>query len=459
MMQICMDGFCPKFGSLAEQYIDTLGDTIKMSNSATRRRICYQQNWIDLLWAILFLILLGTIFRKLQSGYLCHQMGVDFRGYYASAQIAWEHGFAAVYNQDLQKEFQSTLVFRCPTPDSEPPLYVAMPYLPVFVVLFLPFAWVDFTASYFIWLSLQTGLFFLTLIRFSRAMGVNMSAFRLLQWGICLPLISNLYLGQINALLVWLFAEFVLAFVQNKSNRSGLWLSALLIKPHMLVLLLPGFVLRRNWSLLLGFLKGSAIILFVSIILAGFQGLAAMVDIAFQFAGSLIQTATGMMNFRSLALNLETIIPAWISWLVAFLGVILVLGLVIPIWLPQRIKASSEKILLIVITLLGTFIISWHSHFYMQMMLVPLFLYLDINGLLSQKVRFAWLCAPPIIYIGAHLLDPTLERNIFGVGMLTLNIYLFFVFILRTPILQGLPHEILSGENINHQPYKKTTSD
>lgn len=413
-----------------------------MSDSPTRRRTCFRQNWIDLLWAALFLILLGTIFRELQSGHLCHQMGVDFRGYYASAQIAWKHGFTAVYNQDLQKEFQSTLIFRCPTPATETPLYVAMPYLPVFVVLFLPFAWIDFTASYFIWLSLQTGLFFLTLLRFTKALRVNMNVFPLLQWGICLPLISNLYLGQINALLVWLFAEFVLAFIHNKTNRGGLWLSALLIKPHMLVLLIPGFVLRRNWPLLFGFLEGSAIIVLGSMILAGFQGLAAMLDTAFQFTGSLIQTATGMMNFRSLALNLEMIIPAWISWLVAALGVILILGLVMRSWLHQQVTASSEKILLIAITLVGTFVISWHSHFYMQMLLVPLLLYLDLKGILPQKARLAWLCAPPIIYIGAHFLGPAFERNIFGVGMLSLNIYLFFIFIQQTPIFQGMHHEL-----------------
>lgn len=395
-----------------------------MKNFPVWQRANQKRVWFDLLWVVLFLILLVATFRELQSGRLCHQMGVDFRGYYASAQIALEHGFAEVYNQDLQKDFQSALLCRCPTPAAEPPIFVAMPYLPVFVVFLLPFVLIDFTASYYIWLMLQLVVFFFYLVRFTKALGVNVSVFRVLQWGVCIPLISNLYLGQINAFLVVLLGEFLLAFSQGKEHRSGLWLSTLLIKPHVLILLIPGFILSQNWPLLLGFALGSMVVVAVSVGLAGFQGLAAMLNITFRFAGSFIQTAPGMMNFRALALNLETFIPAWISWLIAVLGMIAIFVLVLRLWLHPRINTPSEKILLIAATVLGTFVISWHSHFYMLILLSPLLLYLDLEGLLAPKLRAAWLLAPPLIYLSAHWVAPTLERPLFGLGMLALNITL-----------------------------------
>jgi len=58
--------------------------------------------------------------------------------------------------------------------------------------------------------------------------------------------------------------------------------------------------------------------------------------------------------------------------------------------------------------------------------LTPLFLYLDLEGLLAPKLRAAWLLAPPLIYLSAHWAAPTLERNLFGLGMLALNITMLF---------------------------------
>jgi hypothetical protein len=381
----------------------------------------YKQAWIDAIWVSLTITLLVPFLRGIVSGKVCHQMGVDFRGYYASGQIALQHGFSQVYNQELQQDFQANLYYRCPTPPEQPPLYVGMPYLPLYVLVFLPFTLINFTASYLIWLGLQFITFLFYLYRFSKALGAEVSYGRILQWGICIPLISNLYLGQINTLLVIFTCEFLIAYAREKDKIAGFWLSALMIKPHALILVLPGFVLRRKWNMLITFSLGAAAIVSLSILLGGFNGLLGVLQTTYQFTGSLIQTAHGMVNWRALALNLDMVIPTWMAILVAAVGGGTTLILVLRIWVKGNYRSKTSGVWLMAVTLFGTLTISWHSHFYMLMLLVPLLLYLDASGILAPPIRNAWLLGPPAIYLGAHFINPTFERNLFGMGMLVLS--------------------------------------
>jgi hypothetical protein len=386
----------------------------------------WNQTWLNLSWLFVFLVALVLIVQVFQKGEFCNQMGVDFRGFYASAQIARQHGFAAVYDQELQKDFQSALIYRCTVPADQPPLYVAMPYLPVYVLLFIPFTLFDFTSSYIVWISLQLGMFFFYLRHFPRALGERASTFRILQWGICIPLIVNLYLGQINALLAMLLGEFVIALSRRKKRTSGIWLSTLLIKPHVLILLVPGLLVSQNWTVLAGFAIGSVVILSASLVLAGVQGLASEIQLTYQFAGTLIQMPSGMMNWRSLALNLQAMIPAWIGWLIAGVGASVILVLVTRRWLNWQYKSPTQLVLHLVVTFFGTLIISWHSHFYMLMLAVPLLLYLDTRKVLLPYQLSAWLLGPPVTYAAAHLVSSSYERNLFGMGMLALNLLMLF---------------------------------
>lgn len=413
---------------------------LAFSGKPNRKRAASQ-----LIWLTALILLLIPLRYAQRSDRWCQQMGVDFRGYYASAKIALEHGFAQVYDQDLQRDYQAALLYRCPKPPSVPPLYVAMPYLPVFVVFLLPFTLLDFTTSFYCWIGLQLVIFTFSLYYASKTSGQKVDTTRLLQWGFCIPLISNLYLGQINAFLALLLVAFLLAFSQEKDFLSGIWLSAFLIKPHLLILLLPGLLWRRRWSLLAGFGCGSLVILLGSIALAGFQALSAILGLTYQFAGPLIQTAHGMMNFRAFALNMSTILPAWVAWTLAGLGALLTLALAARAWILTDISSPDRKIRLGVITLVATFLLSWHSHFYMLMLLPPMLLYLDIKGLLPSQIRFAWTLGPPLVYLSVYWLNPTLERSLFGFSMLMLNI---FVAILLWPGL-AIPIDIgeLPGSN------------
>jgi hypothetical protein len=379
---------------------------------------------LDWAWLVMMLVLLVLAMFAFNTRDLCAYMGTDYRGYYTSAQIALERGFASVYDHDIQVEYQSLLSHPCAAESLPPMERVSMPYQPVFVLLFLPMTAFGFTSGYVLWVALNLGVIYIYLLRFSKALSVSLTTFRLLQWLVCLPMITNLYLGQMNVFLMVCLAEFTLALIKGQQLRSGMWLGGLLIKPHTLVLLMPGLLLSRRWGVVRGFLSGSLVIVGGSIAISGLDGVRSSLELAVSFAGPLIQTASTMMNWRALALNLSGFIPDWIAWMMALAGMALVAVLVLYLWLRRSRQPEVGVVLLVLATYAGTLTVAWHSHFYLLVPLIPLLVFLDGRKILSLNVRLAWLFGPPLWYMLVYVLDPSSARNWFGLGMLALSLYL-----------------------------------
>lgn len=382
--------------------------------------------WLDRLWVIGLVILAVYAFQVVRSGRYCAYLGTDFRGYYAVAQIARQSGFAGIYNQQTQEQFQAALSYRCPDGSDAPPLlWVSMPYLPLFVIVFIPLTLLDFTSAYFLWVALNLAILLVYLRRFVSALGERLGFIHILQWALCVPLFSNLVLGQVNILLMVCLGEFVLAAIRVKNYLSGIWLGGLLMKPHTLILLLPGLFLQKRWRSLLGFAGSALGVLAVSLLLAGWRGVWSSVQMAAGFAGPLIHTGQAMMNFRALALNLVMMLPAWLAWGVALGGMGLVAGLTIYLWNRDLVEVDSEFLILILATLAGTFAVTWHSHFYLLLLLLPCLVALDSKQIISPLWRWGWLAGPPLFYGLLYLVNPVQARNWFGLGMLAVNLFLF----------------------------------
>lgn len=381
--------------------------------------------FVDGVWVVIMpLVLLVTLLAfNLRS--LCTYMGTDFRGYYTSAQIAIERGFASVYDHSVQSEYQSILSHSCAAESLPAMERVSMPYLPVFVLLFLPLQLPDFTAGYLLWVCVNLAILVLYPLRFAKALGVRPGGFHLLQWVICLPVIVNLYLGQMNLVLMLCLGEFTLALLRDQRTRAGLWLAGMLIKPHTLPLLLLGLLISRQWVVIRGFLAGALVVAGASAALAGLEGVRSSLTLAAEFAGPLIKTAPTMMNWRAFALNLSAIIPDGWAWVISIAGMMLVAGVASYLWLRWNNLSDTGTVLLVLTAYAGTLTLAWHSHFYLLVSLVPLLVYLDSKKVLSLSVRTAWMLGPPIWFILVSVLDPSGSRNWFGMGMLALSLYLF----------------------------------
>ena len=430
------------------------------------------RKWLDRIWWVWLAAVLVSAFTLYQTGYICRYTATDFRGYYASAQIAWQQGFAHVYHQPTQDGYQAELPLTCPDGSlGWPPLRVSMPYLPAFVVLFLPLPVLEFSSSYIGWTLFNLMVLILYCWRFGRALSATVSGLKLFEWAICLPLLATLSLGQMNVFLMVCLGEFTLALVRGKEIRSGLWLAGMLIKPHSLILLLPGLAVGRRWRPLLGFLAGAGLILWTSYLLAGAQGLEGMLGMVFQFADPAFGTAPAMMNWRSLALNLQAIAPAWLAWGLALAGMALVAVLGLALWRIQPAQSHAENaaslasvgqvidperatppslwtLHLILATYAATCAIAWHSHFYMLLPMVPFLLYLDSLNRVPTGLLALWIWGPPVVYGLLAWVDPGLARNGLGLGMLGFNL-IFFAW-LRSSLVKGRRLD-LGSEDIRAQ--------
>jgi hypothetical protein len=246
-----------------------------------------------------------------------------------------------------------------------------------------------------------------------------------MEWMICLPLLATLSLGQSNIFLVVCLGEFILAFMNGRRVRSGLWLAGMLIKPYTLILLLLGLAISRRWRALYGFGAGLLIVLGSSLLLAGVEGVAASLELALRFTGPLIQTAAAMMNWRALALNLQAIWPGWVPWVIASVGMVVVAVISLQKWLRFNQESGTNFLLLMVVTLSATFALSWHSHFYLMVMLIPILLILDLQDKIPTSILAAWVFGPLGLYLLVVPVQQEMARNMLGLGYLGLNLVLF----------------------------------
>jgi hypothetical protein len=173
-------------------------------------------------WLIPLMIYLVYAGLEARAGRLCAYLGTDFRGYYATGQIIWQRGFTEVYDQEIQREFQAGLRYACPEADkSQPPPLASVPYLPIFMLAFLPLTALEFTLSYLTWTALNLLILLTYLVYFLGAVEGKLPVSRFLQWVIILPVLANLYLGQSNAWLVICLGEFFLAQQRQRKAVSG----------------------------------------------------------------------------------------------------------------------------------------------------------------------------------------------------------------------------------------------
>lgn len=398
--------------------------------------------WLNRAWLILFGFFLAVIGVNYSRPENCVFLATDFRGYYATAQIVLRHGFAALYDPQLQQVYQAALPIRCLDGSLiGPALDVMVPYLPVFILAFLPWQALDFTTSYVVW-SVINLVILVAYLRFLTTQLVGRPGWlRLLQWLFCLPVLANLALGQINILWVIGLGEFVRKMMGGKPGRAGLWLGLLLLKPHILILLLPGLLAVRQWRALAGFGTSLFILVGASWALAGMEGLRGMFGVVSEFAGPEFLSAPAMMNWRALALNLAQLIPGWAAWGIATLGMGFTAGFALWSWWSASQKPLSVEsfLFLVLISLAGAYAVSWHSNLYMLIgLLIPL-LVLDGRGKIPVGLRWLWIGGPAILFGMLSLWDPPGARNGLGIGLLAFNLWLVAwgcMVLLRKPIIQ-----------------------
>ncbi len=407
------------------------------------------RNWINLTWWIWVILLIVYGINLNKEDFFCFSSATDFRGYYASAQIAWSEGFVKIYHQPTQDSYQKKLELHCRNNTAtSPAIKVSMPYFPVFVIPLLLLPIFEFHTSFILWVMVNSIILIIYCKYFLNRLKVKTNWLILFQWLVCLPLFANLVLGQVNSLLVICLGEFTYYWIKNKEIKSGAWLAVMLVKPHLLIFLIPGLVIARKWRILIGFLSGSILILGISYFLVSKEGFDGILKIVSQFASQDFQSAAFMMNWRAVALNLQTISFGDIGWTINAITVGLTTILVLFFWYqfyqythqfrssevfhniqgPKQNETKSlssnknliSTILLVMATYAATLTVTWHSHFYMLILLIPLLTYLDTKKRIQNILLAFWTWVPPLLYFIITKENPIFARAFLGFSYLGL---------------------------------------
>jgi len=132
-----------------------------------------------------------------------------------------------------------------------------------------------------------------------------------------------------------------------------------------------------------------------------------------------------MMNWRSLALNLEQISPSWLAWAVAITGMLITTFWALRTW--SKNKTDQQFNLALLVNLAATLAVTWHSHLHMATSLLAPLIALLGSKLLSYK---QWMSILGIQFLGligsivARVWFP--ENNLLGMTLLSINLYLAY---------------------------------
>lgn len=378
-------------------------------------------------WFILALGTLALLYVAFSAGSLFmggpfYHTGLDYRSFYCSAKIAWNNGFAQVYDLEAQGACQRALCAayaRDPTADC---VTIPTPYLPPFLLPFIALLPLGPAGGLIAWTLLNAAALLLYLRRFGRAIGHP--AF---PWAVVLSFSAffTLLLGQANVVLLICMGEFILSCTQGRDLRGGLWLGGLLLKPQFLVLLAPGLLIGRRFRALAGLALSGAATLALTLLLGGWSGTAAVVRLLLLYPGNLATTAPeAMMNWRALAIHLERLLPPAFSWGIAAAGMVACAVMALWLWGGQRATSTRGLIGAALGAAAASCAVAWHAHAHAALFLAPLLLLAQEQAGLPRPALSLWAAAPGLLYFSLLLVSPALASALSSMTLLGIHLYL-----------------------------------
>jgi len=178
-------------------------------------------------------------------------------------------------------------------------------------------------------------------------------------------------------------------------------LAGLLLKPQLLILVVPVLLITRYWKVLLGFIISSGFILSFSVALSGIDGTMALFKLWTGWGESNAITAPmAMINWRMLATFINELTgSSLVGWIVAALGITATVSAVYMIVKHTPHNGSPQWVLGILGVFTATMLVTWHSHHHMALVLIPLLFYVTAKNLLPEIILFLWVILPPLVWV------------------------------------------------------------
>ena len=175
--------------------------------------------------------------------------GTDFFSFWTVGRIANDQGYMHIYDIQVLKQTQDVICVqeKLQRPTSLNP--IPAPFLPVFVPLFQIFALFPIRIGFFLWTIFDLLLFTWYLYFFAKHLfSTAIPAWLTFLLLFSLPVFLTFYWGQLNVLLFIATGEFLRAVYNKKYMQAGVWLSLYLIKPQLLIIIVPALLLYKHWE-------------------------------------------------------------------------------------------------------------------------------------------------------------------------------------------------------------------
>jgi len=367
------------------------------------------ENWQNLILVAVFFFYLsqfGFLFAKdsFLIGY-----GVDYLAFWSTGKIADDKGYAEIYDLENLRSTQTQVLEARGILEKGGESNISPFPAPIFSFFVLPFqllSRVNPKQSYWIWTSFNLAVLIGYLIFFLRkTLPVNspLSSTKrmLLLMLLSFPVVVSLTEGQVEVFLVVCMGEFIRYALNKKSLPSGIWLGGLLLKPQLLIIIIPILIIQKNWKVLMGFFASSGVIIGSSLILSGYKGMKSLINLWARFsAGIATSSSKSMINWRMVAVNLNSSL----GWVIAISGMVLTLLAIYFLVKNNFIYGTSHWVLIILGIFSATLAITWHSHYHMAVVLIPFLIYCSLSQMLTKKVVLFWAIVTPVILIAMTII-------------------------------------------------------
>jgi len=335
--------------------------------------------------------------------------GGDYLAYWSVGKIADQKGYSEIYDlnnlRSVQtQEFESLGVLE--RADASSPPIICVPYFSFFVLPFQILSKFELIYGFWLWTIFNLIILIGYLVFFLRKIlpeggAIEKGLKLLIPILISYPVLSNIFNGQVNVLLLVCAGECIRNAVRKKPILSGLWLGGVLIKPQLLILIIPIILIMRNWKVLTGFIASSGIILLTSFILSGFYGTKALINLWLGYStGFATVNPEAMINWRMIGFNLNLLLNTSLGWIITSLGMVLTILALYFLIKQNPLLGSPSWVIMMLVVFSTTLAITWHAHNHMAMVLIPFLFYALLYKLLSEKILFLWATATQVVWFG-----------------------------------------------------------
>jgi hypothetical protein len=326
-------------------------------------------------WFLVAMVLLqGGVFwsvrGKVLSGY------ADFTAFYTAGKLLRQGQGSRLYDPQeqwrVQQEFAKDVAIR-----QGPLPYLRLPFE---ALLFVPFAFLPYSAAYVAWLLLNLAVLIAVSLFLRRQLESLQEFPAWLPVLVALaftPVFLTLLQGQDSVLVLLFYSLAYVALREGADFRAGCWLGLGLIKPHLVLPFVAIAFLRGKRKVALGFFLVAAVLLLVSLAVVGWSGFLHYPSYLWELEQ---HTERGLAPPRDNP-NLRGLVEGFGSGLASsavITSVIAIISVGLMVWVCARGKNISDGRIANLIfcqAVVGSLLVSYHSFAYdLSLLLLPIFL-------------------------------------------------------------------------------------